>query len=246
MPVELPRITAVIPAHDAGGMTAEAVTSFLDQAGESGDAIVVDDGSGPADIDILDQLRRDPRLRVLHRRQGGVAAARNTGIDQAEGDYVLMLDADDLLEPGHLARSVAALEADPGLGYAVTWFRMEYTDGAAAPARPAAWCALGAGPGLLADRNVVGGSCALFPRRVLSELGYRYTELAALAEDRELLQQLWRDGLPGVVVPAALMRRRYSAAGKTGTYAVHHRPAALRELRARLHARETRWTAPAA
>ena len=243
VPAELPRITAVIPAHDAGAMTAEAVTSFLDQAGERGDVIVVDDGSGAADITPFDELRRDPRVRVLHRRQGGAAAARNTGIDHAEGDYVVLLDADDVLEPGHLGRSVAALEADPGLGYAVSWFRMDYTDGATDPARPVAWCPLGAGLDLTADRNVVGGSCALFPRRAFSELGHRYSELATIVEDRELLQQLWRDGLPGAVVPAALMRRRYSESGITGTYAGNHRPVALREMRARLRARETRWTA---
>ena len=242
MPADMPRITAVIPAHDAGGMTAEAVTSFLDQAGESGDVVVVDDGSGPADVATLDELRRDRRVRVLHRRQGGAAAARNTGIDHAEGDYVLLLDADDVLEPGHLARSVAALDADPDLSYAVTWFRMEYSGGAD-PARPAAWCPLGAGLGLIVDRNVVGGSCALFPRRVFSELGHRYSEMATIVEDRELLQQLWRDGLRGAVVPAVLMRRRSRESGISGAHAGRHRPVALREMRARLHARETRWTA---
>lgn len=244
-PFAMPRVTAVIAAHDAGELVADAVDSFLDQAGDRGDVVVVDDGSGPASVAVLDGLRRDPRVRVVHRRQGGPAAARNTGIEHADGEYVLVLDADDVLEPALLRRMLSALDADPGLGYATTWFRMDYADGLDAAALPAAWCPLGAGVGLLERHNVVGGSCALFPRRVFCELGYRYAETNALKQDRELLEELWRDGLPGVVVPAPLLRRRFLATGITAAHAAHER-AAQSEMRARLRARETRWTAPVA
>lgn len=243
LPAAMPRITAVIPAHDAGDMIADAVDSFFDQAGDSGDVIVVEGGSGPASIEALDRLRRKPRVTVLHQRQGGPAAARNLGVETAEGDYVLLLDADDVLERGYLHRTLSALACDPGLSYATTWVRMEYADGIADPTRLTAWCPLGAGAGVIESRNVVGGPCTLFPRRVFSELGYRYTEANPLNDDRELLQQLWRDGLPGAVVPAQLMSMQRLATGITAMYAEHHRHVALVEMRARLRTRETRWTA---
>jgi glycosyltransferase involved in cell wall biosynthesis/GT2 family glycosyltransferase len=242
-PATMPRITAVIPARDAGELVRDAVQSFLTQAGGAGDVVVVDDGSGASSLEVLAGLAEDPRVRVVHQRHRGPGAARNTGIDHAEGEYVLFLDADDMLEPGALRQMLAALAADPRLGYAVPWMRMEYPGGAVDHAAATGWCPLGAGLELIDEANVVGGSCVLVPRRVFSELGHRFNETSPLKLDREFLEQLWRAGLPGAVVPAPLLRYRISAGGLTVTDAGRHRRVAQIEMRARLRARETTWTA---
>lgn len=104
-----PDVSVVIPMFNAGGTLPRAVASVRDQRGPSWELIVVDDGStdgsGAAARSLL---AGDARCRLIHRANGGLSAARNTGLAHARGRWVLFLDADDLLAPHALARLVAA------------------------------------------------------------------------------------------------------------------------------------------
>ncbi len=76
------------------------------------EVLLVDDGSPDDTGALCDELAAaDPRVRALHRANGGAGAARNTGLDAAHGDWVLFLDADDALLPG-LWAALDALTTD--------------------------------------------------------------------------------------------------------------------------------------
>ncbi len=60
---------------------------------------LIDDGSEDGSGAIADAYRRDPRVRVFHKENGGLSSARNYGLDRANGDYVAFVDADDWIEP---------------------------------------------------------------------------------------------------------------------------------------------------
>ncbi|MCO8127436.1 glycosyltransferase family 2 protein [Acidimicrobiia bacterium EGI L10123] len=104
-----PTFSIVLPAYGRPRYLAEAIGSVLQQTYESFECIVVDDAS-PQPV----RVERDERVRLVRRDEnGGPAAARNTGMDLAEGDYVTFLDDDDLLVPDRLAMTVPHLDRAP-------------------------------------------------------------------------------------------------------------------------------------
>jgi glycosyltransferase involved in cell wall biosynthesis len=83
----------------------ECVSTLLEQACRDFEIILVDDGSTDGSGMLCDGYRMayPERIRVIHRKNGGLGAARNTGLEVARGDYVLFVDSDDLLEKDALA-----------------------------------------------------------------------------------------------------------------------------------------------
>lgn len=95
------RTSLIIPCYRAAATLERAVDSALDGAPDDLEVLLVDDGSPDGTGALCDRLAaRDPRIRALHRPNGGAGAARNTGLEAATGRWVLFLDADDELLPG--------------------------------------------------------------------------------------------------------------------------------------------------
>lgn len=91
-------ISVIIPCYRAAATLRRAVDSALTGAPADLEVLLVDDGSPDDTGALCDELAAaDPRVRALHRENGGAGAARNTGLDTAHGDWVLFLDADDAL-----------------------------------------------------------------------------------------------------------------------------------------------------
>jgi len=107
-------ISVVMPAYNAADFIGEAIQSILDQTYTDYEFIIVDDGStdGTAAI-IQSYAERDPRIRLIENPHGGVCEARNTAIRQASGDWIVLMDADDIARPNRIERLVQAAEADP-------------------------------------------------------------------------------------------------------------------------------------
>lgn len=105
-------ISVIIPCYRAAATLRRAVGSALTGAPTDLEVLLVDDGSPDDTGALCDELAAaDPRVRALHRANGGAGAARNTGLDAAHGDWVLFLDADDALLPG-LWAALDALTTD--------------------------------------------------------------------------------------------------------------------------------------
>jgi glycosyltransferase involved in cell wall biosynthesis len=107
--MDAPRFSVVIPTFGRPEYLGEAIASVLAQTVGDFECIIVDD-AGPTPVDVP----TDPRVRVVRRStNGGPAAARNTGIDEARGEYVTFLDDDDLYEPNRLDLALAGHERAP-------------------------------------------------------------------------------------------------------------------------------------
>jgi glycosyltransferase involved in cell wall biosynthesis len=123
------RVSVVMPAHNTERYIAAAVRSALDANAPDVEVIVVDDGStdhSVAEVRAID----DPRVTVIPiSASGGPARPRNIGIGHARAPYVSLLDSDDLLKPGRLAASVAALDRCPSAGFAFGNFERMDADG---------------------------------------------------------------------------------------------------------------------
>jgi glycosyltransferase involved in cell wall biosynthesis len=112
----LPTVSVVIPCYNLGRYLGDALQSLQQQTFKDFEIIVVDDGS--TDAESLSALARlEPQITQLIRTSNqGVIHARNTGIAEARGRYILPLDADDKIGTTYLEQAVAQLEANPALG----------------------------------------------------------------------------------------------------------------------------------
>ena len=122
-PAVMPSHCVIIPTCNRAGWLPGAVRSALEQTVESLQVIVVDDGSTDDTPDVCRDLQRqDGRVRVCRQPNAGLAAARNTGLQAAEGRWAAFLDDDDLLHPQALARlSAAAGDALAAVSWAQTF-----------------------------------------------------------------------------------------------------------------------------
>jgi len=110
-----PFFSIVIPAYNAARHIFDALTSVLAQSNKNYEIIVVNDGS-PDTPELEKEL--EPYLNdivYIKRLNGGPAAARNSGILAAKGEYVAFLDSDDMWMPNHLAEMMEVLQRDPSL-----------------------------------------------------------------------------------------------------------------------------------
>lgn len=105
--------SVIMPAYNGAATIARAIASVQTQDDPDWELIVVDDGSRDATRGIVGDLAaHDPRIRLLVQpRNGGVASARNAGVDAAVGRYIAFLDADDYWLPAKLGRQRAAFAA---------------------------------------------------------------------------------------------------------------------------------------
>lgn len=119
-----PRVSVLTTLYNKGPFVEEAVQSILDNTFTDFELLVVDDASTD---DGLERVRRfsDPRIRILASEVNtGRAAAANRGYDSARGDYVAVLDADDIAHPERLAKQVAFMDAHPEVGVCGSYARV--------------------------------------------------------------------------------------------------------------------------
>jgi glycosyltransferase involved in cell wall biosynthesis len=107
-----PSISVVIPCYNGAKYLRETLASVLAQTHPILEVIVVDDGSTDDSAAIAESV--GPPVRVIRQPNQGESVARNRGIDEARGDWVAFLDADDLWKPEKIAKQVAALTPEVG------------------------------------------------------------------------------------------------------------------------------------
>ncbi|GAA0395390.1 hypothetical protein GCM10009530_53650 [Microbispora corallina] len=110
----MPRISVIVPIYDVEPYLAACLRSVAVQTWQDLEVVMVDDGSPDASAEIAAGFAaRDDRFRLVRRDNGGLGAARNTGIRYATGDFLMFLDSDDLL-PVHALDYLAASLLETG------------------------------------------------------------------------------------------------------------------------------------
>lgn len=96
-------VSVVVPAYNVENYIEQCALSVLNQSYPCCELIIVDDGSTDSTPQIFDKLgEKNDHIRVIHKENAGVSATRNTGIDMAEGDYIVFVDGDDYLAPNFI------------------------------------------------------------------------------------------------------------------------------------------------
>lgn len=113
----MPKVSVIIPSYNLGRYLPETLASLDAQTFQDWECLIVENGSTDGSLSIVTKAcASDLRfIPVVFQENVGVAAARNRALELAEGEYILFLDADDLIEPGYMEAAVKALDADPSL-----------------------------------------------------------------------------------------------------------------------------------
>ena len=104
-------ISIIVPVYNVKLYLDECVDSILAQDYKDFEIIIVDDGSTDGSSEVCDkQKEKDSRIKVVHQKNGGLSAARNTGLKHAKGDFISFIDSDDMVSPSMYTDLIDALE----------------------------------------------------------------------------------------------------------------------------------------
>jgi len=207
-----PDASIIIPFYNMATWLPQTIESARAQTHENIEIIVVDDGStDPASIAMLQELDRDASVRVIHKRNGGLGDARNFGIAQARAKYVVPLDADDLLDPTFVAKTLHAARQP---STSSSQLAMVTTMVAAFPDPPGThenapwvWLPLGLERDMLPAANVCSCCVALIDKEAIADVGGYDTWLTSY-EDWDFYCALASRGYRCEMIPERLIYYR--------------------------------------
>lgn len=111
-----PLISVIVPIYQVEKYLHKCINSILEQSYSNIECILIDDGSQDGCPQICDEYaKRDERVKVIHKENGGLSAARNTGLDIASGEYICFVDSDDWIHLEYIEKMYKAIretEAD--------------------------------------------------------------------------------------------------------------------------------------
>jgi len=187
-----PRVSVVIPTYNMAAFLPEAIESVLRQSYQDFEVIVVDDGSTDNTRAVVVQF--GSRARYIWQENAGPSAASNHGDEVAEGEYLLNLDADDVVMEGALEKTVSVMDSAPEAGFCYGQVRYMDEEGRELelarewPARSGLMTARQVILELLNLRFIL-PSAVLFRRTCFREVG-RYDGSLGYGEDTELFARM--------------------------------------------------------
>lgn len=111
-------VSIIITSYNKEKYIKEAIDSALNQTVKPFEILVIDDGSTDNSFQILKEYESDPLVNLVFKQNEGIVVTRNMAIQMAKGDYILQLDADDLLNEKYLEWTVSVLDENPEVGIA--------------------------------------------------------------------------------------------------------------------------------
>ena len=199
------RVTVVTAAYNAAPYIADTIESVLAQSFTDFEYVVIDDGSSDGTAAIVS--RYAPRVTVIRQENAGAGAARNRGIELADGEYVAIVDADDVWAPNKLARQVAAMDRERRAGLCYTNAASVGPGGSMLepvmirPHSPLT-CLM-----MMTRVHPIVTSSVLFRRCYLGSSAYR-TDLRVAEDYHVNLKVLWRCGERSLFIDEPLVRYR--------------------------------------
>lgn len=204
----VPLVTVITSAYNIAPYIRESALSALKQTYSNLELIVIDDGSTDGTLERIEGIT-DARLRILKRPHQGQAAAMNAGIAEARGDYIALLDGDDVWLPQKLEHQLAFHVDHPDVDMTYSGSREIDAEGNIGGLLPTANRSVSFRD-LLIENPIHNGSVAVVRKNVLDEVGGFDNDLAA-CHDLDMwlrLAKLREGNIFGISEPLTLYRRR--------------------------------------
>ncbi len=235
-----PLVSVVIPYFRLDRFVEHTVESVFAQEHRRLEVIVVNDGSLREEDAVLAELATRFPIRVLTQRNAGLGRARNAGIAQSRGGYVLPLDADNMIRPGFIRRCLEVLEAEPDVAFVTTWSQYIDEEGRELEGLGAGYQPVGNRTPAVLDDNVAGDATAVIRRRVF-DLGHWYSTDLTSYEDWHFYRELHRARLYGRAIPERLLLYRVRADSMIRDVGLEQHGRLYGEMTAHLREKEMEW-----
>ena len=122
MPVVSPKISVIMPVHNADPYLEESVNSILNQTFKNFEFIIICSDPSEKTKKILDKYQSlDSRILVIYQEKKGIIFARNTGCQLAKGEFIAVMDADDISYPERFEKQLLFMEKHPDIGIVGSW-----------------------------------------------------------------------------------------------------------------------------
>lgn len=109
----MPKTSVIVPVYNVKDYLAKCVASILGQTERDFELLLIDDGSTDGSGALCDSLAEtDSRVQVIHQENQGLGGARDTGIDNARGEWLMFVDSDDWIEPDVLEKALVSAERE--------------------------------------------------------------------------------------------------------------------------------------
>lgn len=126
----MPRITVIIPIYNAESILRRCLDSILAQTFTDFECLLIDDGSKDRSGEICDEYaRKDSRVKVFHKENGGVSSARNVGLDNARGEWVTFVDSDDWTGERLLSNLISHTNNNPNVELVISFSEYIFSNG---------------------------------------------------------------------------------------------------------------------
>lgn len=166
-------VSVIIPVYKAEDFVARTIRSVLEQTYSELEVIIVDDGSPDRSIDVCRQFD-DSRIKIIQQANRGLAGARNTGIRHSTGDYIALIDADDLWTNDKIAKHINHLEANHTLGISFSYSKLIDENDKSTGLKQIPTKIKDITPAYILRRNPIGnGSSPVFRREVFQDIEFK-------------------------------------------------------------------------
>lgn len=197
-----PLLSIVVPYYNMGAYVSDTIAALLNSDYKNIEIIIVNDGSTEKhSIEILNTFQANGVIKIIHKRNEGLALARNTGAIAAKGDYLAFLDPDDTIERGYHKKAIELLRAYTNVYFVGCWARY-FGDS------KGYWPAFNPEPPYLLIHNMINSSALVYKRNAFLNSGMNDPQMIYGMEDYESVISMVKNGYHGVVLPEPLWNYR--------------------------------------
>lgn len=198
-------LSVVIPHYNLGNLLKETVESVLSSSYRHIEIVIVDDGStDPESLKVIDEYEQSSHsIRVIRKSNSGVADARNVGAEAAKGEFVALLDADDLVTAEYYEKCIYVLKQYPNVGYVGAW-NEDFDD----KGTIRWWPTFNPEPPSQFIFNTTNCQGLVLRRQAFLKYGRHDPSLRMFLDDWESTISLLANDIRGVMLPAPLFRYR--------------------------------------
>ncbi|MBO7235574.1 MAG: LicD family protein [Alistipes sp.] len=217
--VESSKISVVIPLYNKEAEIERALRSVVEQSLTVGEIIVVNDGSTDSSKEIVERFiiaHPEAGIHLINQKNSGVSTARNRGIDEAKGDYIALLDADDWWLPNYIAEVCRMMEYYPNADAFSTAFDIVVGDSHTHAAVPTTEGYISPAKEALLSRYPIIPSTATLRRSVVLKCG-GFPDGMRIGEDQWLWARMMQQGAKFAFSPMALVRYSLAASNRSAT-----------------------------